>query len=292
MRSHIPGTQDNRERKAEQGYGQTAAGGGITNSGSGNTGYGSGLGNTSSGRDTGYGSTGNTGGGTGNTGSGNSGYGSGTGNTGSGRDAGYGSGNTGNTGSGLVPSNEEAGLTGRHGSGYSGHTGTGTGSGTGHDSTTGGSQGGAAAKLKAHLPGTKEYKAAHGKDTDTDITTGTGSGSHTGRDATTGMCVTASPSFIVTQSACNCVQRTCTAVLLMKATLLLRHSGILHCEEGTRSYSRFRFSFCGIPLTNAMFLILPCAALFTHPRPLLPPPHLVPWFPHSRLHQTVGPCLL
>lgn len=193
MRSHIPGTQDNRERKAEQGYGQGAAGGGLLNSGSG------------SGRDTGYGS------GTGNTGSGNTGYGSGSGNTGTGRETGYGSVNTGsgqdtgygggsgNTGSGLVPSDEQAGLTamrGSHGSGVgSGHTGAGTGHGHGtstgtgtHDSSTEGQQGGAAAKLKAHLPGTKEYKAAHGKGTDTDTTTGTGNGSHTGRDTATGKC--------------------------------------------------------------------------------------------------------
>lgn len=183
VRSHIPGTQDNQERKAEQGYGQGAAGGGLLNSGSGrDSGYGSGTGNTGSGRDTGYGS-GNSG--SGNYGSGNPGsgsYGSGTGNTG---------------GGGLVPSDEEAGLTALR---NQGHTGTGTGTGTGHghghssstghdstgrgthDSGTGGQQGGAA-KLKAHVPGTKEYKAAHGKDTDTI----TGSGNHTGRDTATGM---------------------------------------------------------------------------------------------------------
>jgi len=82
------------------------------------------------------------------------------------------------------------------GSGISGSN-TGTGSGA-NDTTTGAGSGGAAAKLKAHLPGTKEYKVAHGKgDTGTGTGSGsdsgygsntgnTGSGSHTGRDAVAG----------------------------------------------------------------------------------------------------------
>ena len=176
VRSHLPGSEANRERKGEQSYGQ-AAGGGLLNSGSGNTG-----------RDTGYGS-GNTGSGSG---SGNTGSGSGSGNTG--RDIGYSSG-SGNTGSGNTGSgNTDSGNTGRdtgYGSG-SGNTGGGnTGSGT-DDNTTGSGSGGPVTKLKAHLPGTKEYKAAHGKGSDTGTGTGsdygsnTGSGSHTGRDTAAG----------------------------------------------------------------------------------------------------------
>ncbi len=141
VRSHLPGTEDNKERKAEQSYGQGAAGGGVTNSGSGNTG-----------RDTGYGS------------------GTATSNTGSGSNTGYGSGNT--------------------------TTGSGNNTGSGNDTTTG-SGGGATAKLKAHLPGTKEYKAAHGQGTGSGTGSGdnygsntgsgnTGSGSHTGRDTAAG----------------------------------------------------------------------------------------------------------
>ena len=117
VRSHLPGSEANRERKGEQSYGQ-GAGGGLLNSGSGNTG-----------RDTGYGS------GSGNTGGGN------------------------------------------------------TGSGT-DDNTTGSGSGGPVTKLKAHLPGTKEYKAAHGKGSDTgtgsDYGSNTGSGSHNGRDTAAG----------------------------------------------------------------------------------------------------------
>ena len=170
VRSHLPGSEANRERKGEQSYGQ-GAGGGLLNSGSGNTGRDTGYGSGNTGRDTGYGS-GNTGSGSGNTGR-DTGYSSGSGNTGGGN-TGSGSGNTGggNTGSG------------------SGNTGSGnTGSGT-DDNTTGSGSGGPVTKLKAHLPGTKEYKAAHGKGSDTgtgsDYGSNTGSGSHTGRDTAAG----------------------------------------------------------------------------------------------------------
>ena len=138
LKSHIPGTQEHRET---QGTG-SGTGYGSSNAGSG-TGFGSS--NTSAsniGRDAGYTPT------SGNTGT-NTGFSGGTGNTGS--NTGYGSG-TGNTGSN-----------------------TGYGSSTGNTDRDG--KPSAGEKLKKLIPGTPEYKAAHGNNSE---------GYNTGRDTTTG----------------------------------------------------------------------------------------------------------
>ena len=110
---------------------------------------------------------------------------------GTGSGTGYGSSNTGYGGSSTSASNigRDAGYTPTSGntgtntgfSGGTGHTGSNIGSNTGHGSSTGNTdrdgKPSAGEKLKKLIPGTPEYKAAHGNNSE---------GYNTGRDTATG----------------------------------------------------------------------------------------------------------